>query len=267
MNNFSNVSPNMLKQMNNKYQTANYNQTFVPNTPIVPHQVNLNKQQLLVDNLGENVLAENIIEYTLHIDSSDRDPTLYLNQFKFPVHFGDKTQPNIARKFKNVKYIKLENVIIPTIYKVCASGVDPSGTLPDPSNNNFSSDPNYNTLNERYLLLKMKELTNERVLSTGNIVKSDTVKLYYDVELNSYYNSWTTNQNSFVFPNSNLGNLKKLTFELYDSYGNQLLFQGLVPSAPETNITNPLNKYTQLAVTLVIGVIENEINTDPNYEN
>ena len=166
---------------------------------------------------------------------------------------------------------------------------DPSGTCEDPSGNVFSS--KYILTNQRYLLLKIKELTNDRVLSTGNIVKSETIKLYYDVTLNQYYTSWTTNQNSYVFSNANLGNVKRLSFELYDSYGNQILmytsnnaglnstplnYNTLYTHDASGNITgevislnnlnHPLNQNTQMAITLIFGVVENEINTNTQYD-
>jgi len=248
-----------------------------------------NQNNMIHNNVGDNVLAEHITEYTIHMDSVDRDISLYYNQFKFTVHFGDTTEPNIERRFKNIKYIKLENVILPTSSAIDLSGNDASGTSMDASGNVYSS--RYILTDQRYILLKIKELANDRVLSTGNIVKSDTVKLYYDVTLNSYYSSWTTNQNSFVYTNANLGNVKRLSFELYDSNGNQILMftsndNGL--SGPqlnyntfytfdasgnitgevvaENNLNHPLNQNTQMAVTLIFGVVENEVNTNTQYD-
>ena len=266
---FTSMTPQMLYQMQN--QVSNFNSSYQPNTPMIEKIDFKNQNNFLHNNVGDSVFSEYVTEYTIHMDSADRDISLYGNPFKFTVHFNDTTQPNISRRFKNVKYIRLENIILPKIYKISPS-TDIAGTFPDASGNVFSSDSTYTLTNEKYLLLKIKELANDRVFSTGNIVKSDTIKIYFDVSLNSYYNSWTTNQNSFVFSNGNLGNIKRLTFELYDSDGTQLLMTGIlsygsIGSIPTTNLTHPSNKYTQMAITLIFGIVENEVNTNTKYEN
>jgi len=265
LNQLRNLTPHT-EYLSNR-QISNFNQSFQTNSPMIERPNFKNKNNVIHNNIGESVYSDHITEYTIHIDSVDRDATMYVNQFKFNVHFDDVTKPNISRRFSNIKYIRLENVILPAIYKIDTLMSDPSGTNVDASGNVISSDPNYIMENQRYLLLKMRELSNDRVYSTGNIVKSDTIKIYFDVKLNNYYNSWTTNQNSFVFTNGNLGNVKRLSFELYDSYGNIVLFQSNPNlNVPTSNLTNPYNKYNQMAITLIFGVVENEINTNPNFE-
>ena len=48
--------------------------------------------------------------------------------------------------------------------------------------------------------------------------------------------------------------------------GNKLKFQGLDTSAPLNSLANPLNKNTQMEITLVIGVVENEQNIETQFE-
>ena len=246
----------------------NFNNAFRSNVPMINHQNNKNQNNIIHNNIGENITYDHITEYTIHINSVDRDISIYPNQFKFSVHFGDVTKPNISKRFSNIRYIKLENVILPESYKIDTSFNDPSGTNIDPSGNVISSNQNYITTNKRYILLKMKELSNERVYSTGDSVRSDTIKLYYDVKLNQYCNSWATNQNSFQYTNGNLGNIKKLTFELFDGDGNQILFlcNNSSPNVPVSYLNNPLNVNNQMEISLVFGIIENDLNTLPNFE-
>jgi hypothetical protein len=279
--NFNSLTPNMMYQMNN--QVSNFKNSYTSNTPLIEKQDYRNQNNMLHNNVGANVLSENVIEYSIHMDSYNRNINIYPNQFKFSVHFNDTTSPNIERQFKNIKYIRLENVILPTYFKIDISD-NSIGTYRDASGLGFSNNSNYKLTNDRYLLLKIKELDNDRIFSTGNVIRSDTIKLYWDVNLNQFYDSWTTNQNSFVYTNSNLENIKRLSFELYNSYGDKLLMTHIATTSTDTtgniivtdpsgnNITNapqllmhPLNKYTQMEITLIFGVVQNDMNTEPNY--
>lgn len=260
--NFNNMTPQTMNMI--KSGMSNFKTSYMPNSPFIEKQDYRNQNNMLHNNLGNNVLAENIVEYSIHMDSIDRNTSIYQNQFKFAVHFNDTTQPCIDKKFKNIKYIRLENVILPHVY--CVTGTSTNNTYTDPSGNKFSDNEDYVMTNNKYLVLKIKELANDRVLSTGNLIRSDCVKLYFDVELNKFYDSWTTNQNTFVYTNGNLNNVTKLSFELYDPEGNLLLFQGIdINNTNNTNLTYPLNKYTQMTITLIFGVVQNDMNTDPNY--
>ena len=279
--NFNYMTPHTMYQMNN--QVSNFKNSYAQNTPLIEKQNYQNQNNMIHNNVGNSVLAENVVEYAIHMDSYNRNINIYPNQFKFSVHFNDTVAPNIERQFKNIKYIRLENIILPTYFKIDSSA-NSIGTYRDASGNGFSNDPNYKLTNDRYLILKIKELDNDRVFSTGNVVRSDTIKLYWDVNLNQFYDSWTTNQNSFVYTNSNLENVKRLSFELYSSYGDKLLMTNIGNVSTDTSgniivtdpsgniITNasqllmhPLNKYTQMELTLIFGVVQNDINTEPNY--
>jgi len=87
-----------------------------------PHQM-LNKYEkpnnLIHNNVTKNVYAETLQEYTIVIDSADRDIEKYINPFSYRVKFnglpGTK-DANIMKKFDYVKYIKLDTGIIPTKY-------------------------------------------------------------------------------------------------------------------------------------------------------
>lgn len=260
--NFNYMTPNTNYMMNN--QIANFKDSYSQNNPLIEKQDYRNQNNMLHNNVGNNLLAENVVEYSIHMDSIDRDLSLYPNQFKFSVHFNDTMKPCIDKKFKNIKYIRLENLILPHVYKVDTSSTNTTYT--DASGNRFSDNDDYVMTNNKYLVLKIKELSNERVLSTSKIIRSDTIKIYFDVTLNKFYDSWTTNQNTFVYTSGNLNNVSKLTFELFDPEGNQLFFIGNLSNITDTSIlTCPLNKYTQMTPTLIFGIVQNDMNTDPSY--
>ena len=70
-------------------------------------------------NISENVASENVNEYVVVIDSSDRDTTLYPSPFALQAYFGestDVTKLNVPQVFENVKFMRIENVVLPRSY-------------------------------------------------------------------------------------------------------------------------------------------------------
>jgi hypothetical protein len=73
----------------------------------------------LYPNIAESVVSENVSEYVVIIDSSDRNLDLYPIPFKLKAFFNqsdDETRLNIPRNFENVKFMRIENVILPRNY-------------------------------------------------------------------------------------------------------------------------------------------------------
>jgi hypothetical protein len=74
---------------------------------------------LVQNNISKNTYAETLQEYTIIVDSADRDINKYPNPFSYRVFFnpvsGSK-DASISRKFNYVKYIKLDTGILPTKY-------------------------------------------------------------------------------------------------------------------------------------------------------
>jgi hypothetical protein len=90
----------------------------------------------LYPNLSDNIAAENVSEYVIIIDSSDRNTALYPNPFSLKTFFNqsdDATRLNIPRAFENVKFMRIENVILPRQYllqKYTISNVSTDTTIP-----------------------------------------------------------------------------------------------------------------------------------------
>jgi hypothetical protein len=73
----------------------------------------------LYPNISDNLVAENITEHVIIIDSSDRNTDLYPSPFILKTFFNqsdDTTRLNIPRAFENVKFMRIENVILPRQY-------------------------------------------------------------------------------------------------------------------------------------------------------
>jgi len=297
----SNTAPNM---RNNGFY--NFNNGFTqPNHPFIEKPDFQNKNNILHNNLGDSLLAEHIVEYQIHIDSADRTLTAYSNPFKYNVAFGgapgktkkvkkyrkktdngndiyDYTEdvyfegtpkPLVSRKFDNVKYVKLDYVILPRTIILTK----------DSSNNYVLTTSTNETLSKyKYLIVKIKELGSGRIISTNNVIGDDCFIIYPDKTLGTDFVLWVTSYGSRVFTNSNLGNISKLSLSILDPSGNEL---GVVDSTNNSTIDMSvietgsdkyteaqlasltiLNDYLQSNLSFIFGVVENELNTNTKYE-
>ena len=92
----------------------------------------------LYPNIADNVASENVSEYVIIIDSSDRNTSLYPSPFVLKAFFSqdnDSLMLNIPRSFENVKFLRIENVILPRQYflqKYTVVNLVPDPVVPDP---------------------------------------------------------------------------------------------------------------------------------------
>jgi len=64
---------------------------------------------------------ERLVQYGVNVDSSDRNLTAYPNPYNFKIIFNassQNVQPVIQKKFKDIKYLKLETLTIPNNYTI-----------------------------------------------------------------------------------------------------------------------------------------------------
>jgi len=114
-----------------RFNSDNVLSKGIINNNNVKHPSNANEYGLYLDrkefqlnmplypNIAESVASENVSEYVIIIDSSDRNLDLYPNPFKLKAFFNqsdDTTRLNIPRVFENVKFFRIENVILPRNY-------------------------------------------------------------------------------------------------------------------------------------------------------
>ena len=116
---------------------GNFRQNFQPPQNIMGKVDYQNRGQFVHDNMLESVLDSSITEYRLYVDSGDRDPVKQINPFQFtvtlnpdgPSNIMDRntgvvetisgaTTPHLPQDFRNVKYVRIDNVILPvyTVY-------------------------------------------------------------------------------------------------------------------------------------------------------
>lgn len=284
---------------NNKNSFGNYPSTFnskkeilfngdEPKAGFFNHNF-MNRNNLLHNNLENILLNEEIKEYSIIIDSKDRNYQIYTNPFSYKVRFDplptkkEKTQifeepnPTIYESFKNVRYIKLEDVVLPfyTTLKKTNRIVD------DEEIETFRIDESKSLTDNLYVVVSIKEFSNINRRSTNDVLSSSFATIYYDTHINNtHYRGWTRNGIK-VFDQDKLGEIKSLTIDFMDPYGNKLCAKHLnknIKSPMECiceeeyeedcfihNIFHPLNPMFQHHLHFRVGVVEPSLNKKTFY--
>lgn len=279
------------KQMTSQLQQNrilnNFNEAFSMNDPMIEKQNYGNMNNMYHNNVSNPINSEFTVNYMIDIDSKDRDITVYPDPFAYNVIFSpasretttrtewidpknkslgthvvtttynSQPRPYIGKVFRNVKYIRIDSVVLPKYYGI----VEDSGT--------WIMDTSKDLTKDRYIVMKIKNIDSKYNLSTNSVVETTGVKLIPDTipPTSNFYYAIPTNSNNIIktFNSSALGNIDRLNFEFYDSCGNLLSFNNLDSTQDTTDVRNPLNINLQHDMTLVFGVVENEIATNVSY--
>ncbi len=270
-------------------QYSNFTQAFQQNSPLIDKTDFTNRGNVLHNNLGDKLLNEYLAEYKIHISSADRNTLEYPNPFKMRIFFGqtDKS-PAITKKFRNVKYITLDHVILPRCVSVVTT--DSETDIIYPAGSTYHNDPStaptgkFDLLsNYRYLLVKIEELSSDNNLGTSALTGSNTFMIVADSTLGYDNVSWKViHNNRFIFQNSGLGSISRLTISILDPDGNVL---NLIDNNSRSNLIGPkiftgdtktyfeylsehesdtishTNSSEQVILNFTFGVIENELST------
>lgn len=296
INPFNNFTPSTT--VNGINDSNNYDAAFVSPVPLIQNMNTFNQGNVLHNNLKNNLLEENITEYIINIDSLDRDVNVYPNPYNFAVtfnpnsssvrqvrryengkmvydevKFGGAAQPFINKEFRNVKYIKINDVILPQYGNIVFNE----------EANKYVLDKNCKLIDDRFIMISIDELSsyNSRIYNTSESsdrinyetgqslkVPSPFCSVYPDAKYGKYfYYADIMGGGIQVFKNNRLGNISKLTFCLHDSYGVPLsvncLGEGKFSSC---DLRNPMHKYHQVFISITIGVVENDLSTNVKYE-
>ena len=302
-NPFGNFNPMSNSNFQMMQMMSRFNQSYQQPERIIDKINHTNNGNLLHNNINDNALNEHVVEYRIHVDSADRDPSNFKDPFNYVVSFNaianqiykerkqdgslvehvlkGSSAPFINKEFKNVKYIKLDSVILPrhTIM------YDNSGTF----ELDIDSDSASNIYDDRFVILRIDELNdNDNTVFSTNINTENSFGLIYpDKLISKDYYFGTPYFASRHWKNSNLGNISKLSIKFLDSYGNQLKYSENTgadtevinedpleaPDSngdyvyPQTDLRHPLNKRIQNHMTLIIGVSESQISTETKFSN
>jgi len=235
----------------------NFETAFTEHKPIIERPNFKNQNRLLHNNVGKIIISEQIREYRVNINSADRNITTYPNQFNFKVLFGGTgvNTPIIPRAFKNVKYIKLDEVRLPKAFHIEESGDEWV----------ISTDTDYQFINEMYIVVKIPELGRSNVYGTRSSLSDNSFVLIYDKVLGAYYTLYLTSNNIYTYPDDGLIDLNNMSIQLMNKDGTIYEINDKSTSVAVTDVRNPLNAKLQMGLSFIIGVMQNEIDTDTTY--
>jgi hypothetical protein len=236
-------------------------------------------------------LTDIVTEYTIHVDSKNRDIEIYPNPYTFNISLGGTPSyssnkiknkdgsyssgiisgvpsPRIDLNFKNIKYFKLKYVMLPRniIYEIDNTNLTPG--------NNYIVARTKSTIlsNYRYLYVKIKELSNDKLYSTDD-KKNDCFIIYRDSNYNdSISDMWFATQPIKYYYDNTLKNLSKLTLQILtpsneelrikynDNTGQYFLnYNELNNQTVNSDFYNLYNEDIQTSMEFEIGINETQI--------
>jgi hypothetical protein len=261
----------------NDMSQYNIKNSFKEATPILNNQDFTYKNNTLYANLNSNLLAENIDEYRIDIDASQRNFEVFPNPFEFVVSFGlvnnsglptvipennikfDNEEdnkiyssnpniiakyenklkwvnnPQINQRFKNCKFIRIDNVIVPRFnevvinecYKWDKCECNKKCKIKDDydryyecvlSKNRYI--PNVYQCNslftERFIMLQIPEIADSKKTGTSTL-DTNSYTLFSDKFISLFYYRCSVYYCARTYYDSALGNIDKLSFTFYNS--------------------------------------------------
>lgn len=272
------------QQMGGKFSTA-----FNRNNQLIGKPDFNNDGRLLHNNMGDHIHDLKIVEYKITIHTKDRDVLKLPSPFNIKIPCNSNESFSIKSKFNKVKYISLDSVILPNSIAIDTTHVSDPNLYP--ANSNYTAGIQGSTnkftslTNNRYLLLKIKELGNNRNLGTSAMLDRDTFMLHETESMGIDSSMWKPLQSTIIFPSSNPFELKELTMTFFDEDENELKIIGydganittsnisgttttynqFVSANKNIPSVSYTNKIMQVIFNFTVGHIENEMNI-VNYD-
>jgi hypothetical protein len=252
----------------------------------------VNQNDIRHNNLDTNLLNRTIKEYSIIIDSKDRNYQVYEDPFCYDVKFTstptkreiingksviiEDPAPTIGGSFKNVKYIKLQEMILP-FYTGVRYEIEESEdgekkgdwkvNVDKPLTDNF------------YVVLTLGDYPSDSFKSTNDLLSESFAVIYFDSRMNNtHYFGFTANGNK-VYPDDHLGKIDRLRINFMDPYGNPIRCEHLDkriqsnmecrcedPTGDDNtdcfkhNLFHPLNPIFQHHLHFKVGVVESNLN-------
>jgi len=280
-------------------EMSNMRQAFASNQQVIGRPDYTNHEQLMHNNVAEKILNDYITEYKIHVSSADRDTGQFPSPFNMRVVFGnEQTNPAIPIKFKTIKYVNIDSLVLPRTISIDTSFINiltsvydiyPTGTSYTTNSHTAHAANNNMTIlaNRRYLILKILELNTDQNLGSSIWYTRDTMLLTPDYSTGFDNVVWKPLHNSrIVNPSSSLKPISTLTLalydengtplNLYDNSGNPLIGTGsttigglsylnYVSQYSSTASVSYTNGVDQVLYNLTIGAVDCEITTQPNF--
>ena len=207
-------------------------------------------------------------------DNVEDDILLFGTSPNFIINYENRQKkifnPYISRDFINIKFIRLDNIVLPrfssviinTDWKYCKDSCDdecpPSGSMSikDDLDRHFKNNlacyryiPNVNDTSllftDRFVMVNIPELSNRQNLAT-NPINDNSFTVFPDKVTGIIYYRGNPYYAVKIYQDTALGNITTLTFSFYDSWGNQIKlntncinYEYLL--IKNTNLINPSN--------------------------
>jgi hypothetical protein len=237
----------------------------------------------LYPNIADNLAAENVIEHVIIIDSSDRNTSIYPSPFILKTFFNqsdDTTRLNIPRAFENVKFMRIENVILPrqyllikyTIANLSNDPVVPSDDIPivsavltevinQTSTGHDVASPLTTPNSQTVEIINLKTYTYTVNITNGNKSGVYTVVYPSDTTYNKQYYSYTQVSGSAMNGYDLDTYLENANYNMVTSIGGTKS----VSVANTYDLVFTLNTITPISV-IVKFMVNNAITTRRTYE-
>jgi len=234
---------------------------YKQNDVILDEPLYENKQNTVHNNIGKEVLRHRTSNNSIFIDTELRNIEYYPEPFKFDVKFGGiaqkteciraivggeifeytryidgDTQIVIPRDFKNVKSVRIDAVIVPCSVHMIGK-----------EDGSFGPSPCHRISNYKYLIMRIKELKTFKKYSNNPLINDNSLILTNDSTWGNLNEYWVPIDPTIQSYNSNLLNISRLSFELYDNKGNPLRYT--LDGEP----FNPVTEYRK-TIDMVIGL-------------
>ncbi len=118
-------------------------------------------------------------------------------------------------------------------------------------------------------MLRIKEISSDRILGTNSNISADTFILYPDKIMGRDHIMWLSTWSNRTYKTSLLANIDRLTIELLDPEGNILQVydhEGNVINVNKDKRIENIKNQLQINIAMIFGVLENDMSTNPKFE-
>jgi len=234
-----------------------------------------NEDLIFFNQLDKNiVLKEDIREYSVFIDSKDRNYQVYQDPFNYTVKCkqvkktteiinGEKVvfeepTPVIQESFTNVKYLKLEKIILPYYTEV-------------KKGDGWILNRDRKLSDHMYVTISLADYNDINYRSTNEVLGNSFAIIYHGKKINETHYEGEIGNGCKIFPDEKLGKIDKLKISFANPYGFPIKCPHLdkkIKSNPIChcdvepddncyyhNIFHPLNPLFQHHIHFKIGVV------------
>nr|AEX62714.1 hypothetical protein mv_L509 [Moumouvirus Monve] len=251
----------------------------------------INKNELLHNNINKSVLNEEIREYSILIDSKDRNYQIYEDPFHYEVKFNplhkiveningvkkvyEEPNPIINGKLEKVRYIKLEHVILPFYTQIKLS----KDIVGDEIIERWKVNTARPLTDNLYTVLCIDNYGDVNYKSTNDVLSESFATIYFDKKINNTHFIGKAHNGIKMFPQDQLGKIDKIKISFRDPYGNLLSCPHVDKSIMSNmecicedpmgdedtecfrhNLFHPLNPIFQHHLHFKVGVVEPRLN-------